>query len=119
MRDLSEPDTEKLRVRDYDKYGGPGSKTGGAFEIRCPLTGGWLRIIASSGGGWDHISISLEHRCPNWTEMEFVKRLFFKPDELAWQYHMPPADHIDFHPYVLHIWRKHNFVMPTPPRELV
>lgn len=117
MHDLSDGVFERLRVES--KYGGPGCSNGGAFRLFCSRTRGQLRIIASSGAGWDHISISLEHRCPNWIEMEYVKRLFFKPTELAWQYHMPVKDHISCHPYVLHIWRKQDFEMPTPPAELV
>jgi hypothetical protein len=47
---------------------------------------------------------------PNWYE---------KPKEIAWEYHMNEDDHISIHPYVLHIWRKHNFRMPTPPKVFV
>ena len=117
MRNLSEPDIEKYRL--VTKYGSSGAPKGGAFEIPYGRAGSWLRIIASNGGGWDHVSVSLVDRCPTWFEMEFVKRLFFKPDETAWQYHVPPSDHVNRHPYVLHIWRKHGFKMPMPPKDLV
>lgn len=51
--------------------------------------------------------------------MEQVKRLFFKPDEVAFQLHLPPSDHISVHPYCLHIWRPHRGKVPLPPKAMV
>jgi len=84
----------------------------------------YLRIIAASGGGWDHVSISAENpdgslRTPRWGEMEFVKRLFFKEDEVAMQLHVTPKDHINLNPYVLHLWRPHKQRIPLPPKSYV
>jgi len=45
--------------------------------------------------------------------------MFFEDDETCWQYHVPSSDHINIHPYVLHIWRKQDFEMPMPPVEMV
>ena len=84
---------------------------GGAWQAKSPIDGGLLRIIASIGGGWDHV--------PNWAEMEFVKRAFFAADEVAVQYHVPPDDHVSFHPYALHIWRPQTVALPRPPWYLV
>jgi hypothetical protein len=78
-----------------------------------------LVIIAASGGGWDHVSVSTQTRCPTWEEMEFVKRMFFKDDEVAMQLHVPPLYHISIHPYALHLWRPHNTDIPLPPRIMV
>jgi len=36
-----------------------------------------LRVIASDGQGWEHVSFSLPNRCPNWREMCFIKNLFW------------------------------------------
>jgi len=66
-----------------------------------------MRVMASAGMGWDHVSISRQNRCPNWPEMEHIKRLFFRDDETAMQLHVPPSDHISIHPYCLHLWRPH------------
>ncbi len=87
--------------------------------VRIPKGGRVLRVIASNDEGWDHISVSLPDRCPTWAEMDHVKRLFFKDDEVAIQLHLPPADHINIHPNVLHIWRPHDTVIPVPPKEFV
>ena len=48
-----------------------------------------LRIQASDGGGWDHVSVSLATRCPTWDEMCYVKSLFFMPHEAVMQLHPP------------------------------
>lgn len=81
-----------------------------------------LRVIASSypgDGGWDHLSVSLEHRIPVWLEMDFCKRLFMGPEAVAYQLHVPAADHINRHPHVLHIWRPWAREIPLPPKEYV
>jgi len=92
---------------------------GGSFLTKSPVDKRVLRIIASAGMGWDHISISRRDRVPNWDEMEYVKRLFFKDDEVAMQLHVPPSDHINLHPYCLHIWRPHTGAIPLPPGWMV
>ena len=76
-------------------------------------------MIASVGLGWDHVSVSLPNRTPNWYEMDFVKRMFFEADEVAWQYHVPAHRHVNAHPNCLHLWRKQGFEMPLPPLSLV
>jgi hypothetical protein len=78
-----------------------------------------LRVIASNGLGWDHVSVSLPYRTPTWAEMELVKRAFFRDHETALQYHVPSADHINYHPYCLHLWRPHHAAIPRPPAKLV
>jgi hypothetical protein len=78
-----------------------------------------LQVIAANAAGWDHLSVSCRNRIPNWTEMEYVKRLFFKDDEAAMQLHLPPAKHINIKDYVLHIWRPHDTEIPLPPEIMV
>jgi len=78
-----------------------------------------LRVIASIGGGWDHASVSLADRTPVWEELEFVKRLLFKPDEVAIQFHVPADDHINVHPYTLHLWRSHRQRIRLPPKVFI
>jgi hypothetical protein len=92
---------------------------GGAFRV--PFQGRTLLVVASFGMGWDHLSVSLirGNRTPNWAEMEYVKRLFFKDGETAMQLHVPVADHLSIHPHVLHLWRPQNVKIPMPPRLMV
>jgi len=64
---------ESYRVRQ----GEFASRTGedfGAFFIPGPC-GRDLKVLASSGGEgveWEHVSVSLTNRCPNWQEMCFI-----------------------------------------------
>jgi hypothetical protein len=107
---------DKWRVTDGDignLYGAMGDDTGGRFRVDQ------LRIIASVGEGWDHVSVSHPDRCPTWYEMETVKRTFFRFDETAMQLHVPPSEHINCHPNCLHMWRPHSVPIPMPPIELV
>ena len=97
--------------RNY--YGVRGDSTRGCFTVKR------LRIIAVSDAGWDHVSVSLSDRCPRWHEMEQVKRLFFEPDEVAMQLHVTPEDHVNIHPYVLHLWRPRDLEIPLPPKAMV
>lgn len=100
-------------------FGFAGDDTCGAFWVPSPTDRHEMRVIASVGHGWDHVSVSRRNRCPNWVEMEHVKRLFFKDDETAMQLHVPPTDHVNLHPYCLHLWRPLGFDIPRPPSLLV
>ena len=91
----------------------------GAFEIHGPC-GRELRIIATSGTDeipWEHVSVSLPNRCPNWEEMCFVKDLFWEPEETVMQLHPPKSEWINQHPYCLHLWRPFPAIgkIPLPP----
>lgn len=74
MRDLNELNGRRVET----SWGARGDGTCGAFRIPSVRTGTVLKVIASSGEGWDHVSVSLPNRCPNWIEMDFIKRTFFK-----------------------------------------
>ena len=120
MRNLDDPDLVRFVVPlPYvkDQTGKYSSRFNAAMEIPCGVHR--LRVIASRGGGWDHVSVSLANRTPTWAEMEYVKRLLFKDDEVAMQLHVPVKDHINNHPYTLHLWRPHGKSIPLPPHEYV
>jgi hypothetical protein len=51
--------------------------------------------------------------------MEYAKRTFFHPNEVAMQLHVAEDEHISIHPYVLHLWRPHDVKIPLPPRMMV
>lgn len=78
-----------------------------------------LNVIASDGLDWDHVSVSLRHRCPTWAEMEQVRSIFFRDDETVMQLSVPRADHISIHAYCLHLWRPQRAEIPRPPGYLV
>jgi hypothetical protein len=133
MKNLADPDIAKWRDAEGDRLYNTQPEDrewGGAFLIyRLDPIGrkNWLRVIASRGDPdaadeaykWDHVSVSLPDRCPTWDEMEFIKRLFFKRDETAFQLHVPTRRHISNHDFCLHIWRHVSREIPTPPDDLV
>jgi len=120
MRNLNELDVERVRTpRILDMYGSFGDDGNGIFTLFSPIDRAPMHVIASNGGDWDHVSVSRLNRCPNWTEMEFVKRRFFKDDETAMQLHVPPSDHINKHEHCLHLWRPQKLEIPRPPSMMV
>jgi len=116
------PKLEDYRLRE----GYYGSKTGdpeGAFFMPGPC-GQPLMIIASDGvdpiaEGWEHVSVSLDRRIPNWIEMSFVKKLFWADDECVVQFHPPKSSYINVHPNCLHLWRHRSLAFPQPPTNLI
>jgi hypothetical protein len=120
MRDLHELDRYRLRgERVRAMYGSEDDAYVGAFAMPSPIDGRELVIVASNDAGWDHVSVSRQNRAPNWTEMEHVKRAFFRDDEVAMQLHVPPSEHINVHPNCLHLWRPHQQPIPMPPGAFV
>lgn len=116
MRDLHELDQWRVRgSATIAAFGWEGDETCGAFNVPSPIDRAPLIVVASSGGGWDHVSVSRQNRCPNWPEMEHIARLFFRDDETAVQFHVPPTEHINVHPNCLHWWRSQEAVFPRPP----
>jgi hypothetical protein len=122
VKNLKDPDIHKWRDRRGDALLGMKDEDmayDGAFLVLRGRT--FFRVLATSGMGWDHVSVSLSDRCPTWDEMEFIKRLFFKDDETVMQLHVPPKDHKCLHPYCLHLWKPHEATgsIPRPPNALV
>lgn len=93
----------------------------GAFEVPSPVTGQTMRVIASAAlgdgsdmDGWDHVSVSMRKRCPNWHEMCHVKKLFFLPEETVLQFHPPESKYVNNHPFCLHLWKPTKFSVDLP-----
>ena len=99
----------------------------GAYKF--PRSRGDLFVIVSDGTdwseagfappAWEHVSVSLGTRCPTWEEMNFVKDLFWRSDECVIQFHVPKVQHINCHPYCLHLWKPIGVVLPQPPSDTV
>ena len=104
-----------------------GRRDHGCFIIPSPVDQQPLRCLASSARScrehgmppWDHVSISRADRLPNWDEMDYLYTIFFREKEVALQYHVPSADHVDHLP-VLHLWCYHGLgKVPRPPSIMV
>lgn len=122
MNNLCHESVDRFRDRShqvFSMYGNFGDESCGVFAVPSPIDRAELRVIASAGLGWDHVSVSRKNRTPNWYELEYVKRLFFLAEEVAMQLHVPSKDHLSLHPHCLHLWRPHDVLIPLPPKEMV
>lgn len=84
-----------------------------------PRNGQVLRCMVSDGEGWEHVSVSLRHRCPDWDEMCYVKSLFWDAEETVMQLHPPQSEWVNNHSYCLHLWKPTTSAIPRPPQILV
>ena len=117
----SEPN---LRIENY-RWQRPG------YESEPGKNWGWfligeLRILSSGccddnpeAEGWEHVSVSCADRCPTWTEMDKVKKLFWRDDETVVQFHPRETVKINNHPYCLHLWKLAASEFVLPPSILV
>jgi hypothetical protein len=95
------------------------SDEGGAALVKRAMGAGPLRVIFSIGLDWDHVSVSLPNRTPNYQEMKQVKRIFFEKNETAIEYHPAESDYISVNDNVLHLWRPQKLAIPMPPYIMV
>jgi hypothetical protein len=99
----------------------------GVFMV--PYNGAKLRVIACAGFvseqehgreyAWDHCSVSLPKRIPNWLEMSYIRHLFWNPEDTVLQFHPPATDYVNFHPNTLHLWKPVYGEVLLPPKEMV
>lgn len=81
-----------------------------------------LKVIASDGDGWQHVSVSFADRptTPSWEIMCIIKDLFWEPEDVVVQFHPRKSDYVNHHPGCLHLWRcTDGREFPTPPTYMV
>lgn len=114
------PDLEQWRVI-VPPHSSPKGAMYGLFYI--PLRSHLLKVIACDGDdpseGWEHVSVSLPNRCPNWEELCFIKRLFWSDEETVVQFHPRKSAYVNIHPYCLHLWRKAGTEYELPPSHFI
>lgn len=101
----------------------------GRFVVKGPL-GDHLLLVVSKGDPvewhqcgfdpppWEHVSVSVRTespRLPAWDEMCFVKDLCWDETECVVQFHPPKARYVNYHPFVLHLWKPVGVELPQPP----
>jgi hypothetical protein len=95
----------------------------GLFEFALAGEPRRIRVIASDGVGWQHVSVSFgagSKTCPSWELMCRIKDLFFEPEDCVVQFHPPRSQYVNNHPRCLHLWRCiDGSTFPTPPAILV
>lgn len=101
---------ERIVPRDMYEYAGVFSALAGGRNVV---------IIATVQHGWEHVSVSLQDRCPSWEIMSAVKAKFWPPEARVVQYHPPASEHVNAHPYCLHLWRPLDAEIPAPPAWMV
>ena len=109
---------DKYRITASRLYSDSSYGMNGAFVIPGPHSMG-LQVIVSDTRGWEHVSVSLKNRCPNWPEMCFIKDLFWDDNEIAMQLHPAKKDYVNNHEYCLHLWRPKKGKIPMPPSVMV
>ena len=111
------PNQYRFRSKSHP-YGSDDSfGNNGAFYV--PFESFQLKCLASDGEDWEHVSVSLDNRCPNWKEMCFIKDLFWDDEYIVVQYHPPKSQYVNYHPYCLHLWKPIKEKIPLPPAILV
>lgn len=118
MKDLHSMDKYREREAERRLYGRNGDSGNGAFKVY--VGGKSFFVIASNGGGWEHVSISpcskSRKTCPTWEEMCEIKDMFFEPEECAIEYHPPKSNYVNNHPLCLHLWKPTGGTqIPMPP----
>lgn len=96
---------EQFRLKDRLNTQCIGSNNG-IFIVRSVRFKHTLKCIASDGEGWEHVSVSLNHRTPRWNEMCYIKDLFWDEEDWVIQFHPAKDNNINLHPHCLHLWRK-------------
>lgn len=86
----------------------------------------WFWILASDGGGWEHVSVHVSYdrdskrqRAPTWGEMCRMKDLYWDPEDVVMQLHPRASAYCNDHPCTLHLWRPIEQVIPEPPMSMV
>jgi len=107
-------------VRGFERYGStPDYGFNGLFRFRMGMK--QLRVVASEGEGWKHVSVSIEgeNTPPKWDTMCAVKDLFWESEDCVVQFHPPRSEYVNFHPGCLHLWQPIDQPFPTPPSIMV
>lgn len=117
MKDLHTLDQYRDSEMEKRMTGTHGNSGCGCFKVF--VGGKSFFVVASDGGGWDHVSVSPCNKkratCPTWEEMCAIKDMFFEPEECVVEYHPAKSEYVNNYPYCLHLWRPQRAEMPTPP----
>lgn len=123
MRKTLPPQYERYRQRS-GPWGSNSGSISGAYVIpyvpsNPRALGSVLTVIARNGDGWDHVSVSTSYRCPTYEELKYIKGIFWDPEETVVQFFPRTDKHVNFHPFCLHLWRRHGLDYPLPPAEYI
>jgi hypothetical protein len=106
--------TEHGSIFDHDN-----GHSGMCGRYRDPHSGRMFTVQASWGDGWEHVSVSTPSQTPKWADMQRLKELFWRDDEVVVQYHPARSTYVNWHPHCLHLWRPQTQEVPVPPTWMV
>lgn len=80
-----------------------------------------IKVIASDGMGWQHVSVSIHNSAstPSWQMMCKVKELFWNDDDWVVQFHPAKSEYVNNHPGCLHLWKSTDKEFPKPDSIMV
>lgn len=113
MKNLNYLNEYRVKMKD----GIDGDEFNGMFEMK--IKGSPVRIVASNGLGWEHVSVSHPNRIPSWETMCEVKKMFFEDEEVVMQLHPKKSEYVNIAKTCLHLWRPLGTEIPTPPKFMV
>jgi len=114
MNNLTELDEYRNKDLELKLYGCNGDSGNGLFKI--PYYGKYFTVIASNGGGWEHVSVSTTtNKVPNWDAMCWIKDLFFNENETVVQFHPKKSEYVNNAETCLHLWKPINKEIELPP----
>lgn len=98
--------------RDYWGVPAPFGEDGWSFDTltvehgRVIVTASdFTSIGAPAGEEWLHASMSWQDRLPTYDELVQLHKAVW-PNGYAYQVFAPPSQHVNIHPYALHLWGK-------------
>lgn len=123
MKDLTTLDAERVPLTELAPFSfyTDDPKKSGVFKIRTKCSHRWFSVIATTGGGWDHVSVNPWHhtRTPTWDEMCEIKDMFFDEEEECIEYHPKKSEYINLAEHCLHMWRPNTGAeLRNPVKEL-
>lgn len=109
---------EKFRIRTGRAGSDESFGNNGTFivTLRHSQT---VRVVASDGMDWEHVSVSRADRCPTWDEMCQIKAMFWDTEDCVIQFHPPESEYVNNHPHCLHLWRPIDAAIPMPHHSMV
>lgn len=115
------PESDRVKTGDFATTERDGNN--GLFLIPCGSD--LIQCIVSDGLGWEHVSVTVrvkgrqKYEIPTWEIMCWMKEVYWDDEDVVVQYHPKKSEYVNNHPYVLHLWRPTELVLPVPDSLLV
>lgn len=104
----------------YDEFRHPvGGSMGNEQNGFIILPQKGLKIMFSNGMGWEHASVSRVSKMPSYDDLTWVKQILWGANATVMQLFVPFDEHVNRHPYCLHLWRPLEDEIPRPPNVMV